>query len=180
MIFESCSLDSARVVRLQPHEDQRGHFCRTFCAKEFGDHGLETEMVQTNWSVSRRKNTLRGMHFQVGDSAEAKLMRCTAGEILDVIVDLRRESRTYLQHFQIVLSPDNGRMLYVPRGFAHGFLTLKDDTHVVYQVSNYYSPENERGIRWDDPAIGIDWPAGDFVVSDRDRSHAPFSIDILN
>lgn len=162
------------MIALEPRRDERGSFARTFCSREFAAAGLATEFVQTNMSVSARAGTLRGMHFQRGAAAEDKLVRAVAGRILDVIIDLRPDSRTYGQHFKVELSADNDRMLYVPRGFAHGFLTLVADCQVVYQVSNHYHPELEGGVRWDDPYFGIDWPVREPILSVRDAAFPDF------
>jgi dTDP-4-dehydrorhamnose 3,5-epimerase len=174
MRFEPTSLAGAFVIETEPRRDGRGAFARTFCAREFGAMGLATDFVQTNMSVSTRAGTLRGMHYQRGDAAEDKLVRAASGAVLDVIIDLRPESPTLGRHFKVELSAENGLLLYVPRGFAHGFLTLVDNCQVVYQVSNYYSPENEGGVRWNDPYFGIDWPVHDPIVSVRDAAFPDF------
>jgi dTDP-4-dehydrorhamnose 3,5-epimerase len=170
MKFAETSLPGAYLISLEPRRDDRGAFARTFCAREFAAAGLATDFVQSNMSVSKRTGTLRGMHFQRGNTAEDKLVRVTTGRILDVIVDLREDSPTFGQHLKVELSAENELMLYVPRGCAHGFLTLTPECQVVYQVSNYYSPETEAGIRWNDPFFGIEWPISDPVLSPRDAS----------
>lgn len=171
MIFTETPLKGAYIVELEPRIDDRGFFSRTFCANEFKEHGLEYNMVQTNISLSKHKNTLRGMHFQTNGCEEVKLIRCTKGAILDTIVDLRPESDTYLKYFSIELTENNFKSLYVPKYFAHGFLTLRENSEVIYQVSAFYSQENERGIRWNDPALNINWPTEDPIVSEKDGKH---------
>jgi dTDP-4-dehydrorhamnose 3,5-epimerase len=170
MIFTETRLPNAFVIDPEPYADERGLFARTFCAREFAEHGLDPTTVQCNVSLNRRKGTMRGMHWQAAPHQEAKLVRCTHGAIYDVIVDLRPESPTFGEHVGVELTAANRRMLYVPEGFAHGFLTLEDDTEVFYQMSEFYEPDAARGLRHDDPALGIDWPAEVRVVSERDRS----------
>jgi dTDP-4-dehydrorhamnose 3,5-epimerase len=174
MKFTETSLKGAFIIELEPFTDNRGLFARTFCAKEFKEHGLEYNMVQSNLSVSNKKNTLRGMHYQVDGAEEAKLVRAIRGRILDVIIDLRKDSKTYGKHIMVELSETNNKMLYVPKNFAHGFLTLEDNCHVFYQVSNYYSSGKERGIRWNDPFFGISWPVKKPIISDKDAAHGDF------
>jgi dTDP-4-dehydrorhamnose 3,5-epimerase len=171
MKFAESPLKDAFVIELEPRLDDRGFFARAWCAKEFEAHGLNPRVVQSNVSYNRRRGTLRGMHYQVAPHEETKLVRCIRGGIYDVIVDLRPGSRTHLQWFGVELTADNRRMLYVPEGFAHGFQTLEDDTEVFYQVTEFYTPGAERGIRWDDPALGIEWPHADGrVLSPKDQS----------
>jgi len=167
-------LPGAFVIELQKHEDERGFFARSWCHKEFEAHGLNPRMVQCNVSFNKVKGTLRGMHYQVPPCAEAKLVRCTRGAIYDVIVDLRRESSTYKQHFSEVLSSNNHKALFIPEGFAHGFQTLEDNSEVFYQMSEFYSPEHQRGLRYNDPAFEISWPIEATVISDRDRNYEDF------
>lgn len=174
MNFHGTPLLGAFVIALEPRRDQRGSFARTFCAREFASAGLATDFVQTNMSVSARAGTLRGLHFQRGAAAEDKLVRVAVGRILDVIIDLRQDSPTFAQHFKQELAADNGLMLYVPRGFAHGFVTLVPDCQVVYQVSNFYSSADEGGVRWNDPFFGIDWPVREPILSDRDAAFPDF------
>jgi dTDP-4-dehydrorhamnose 3,5-epimerase len=174
MIFKTSKLAGAMLIELQRREDARGYFARTFCAQEFAAHGLPTQMVQTNRSLTRQAGTLRGMHYQSAPNAEDKLVRCEHGAIWDAIVDLRPESPTFRQWLGVELSESNGRMLLVPKGFAHGFVTLTDDTAVSYQVSAFYSPASERGLRFDDPAFAIDWPVPITDLSDKDRSWPDF------
>jgi dTDP-4-dehydrorhamnose 3,5-epimerase len=173
MIFTATPLQGAFIVEMEPRADERGFFARTFCAKEFESHGLETHFLQTNTSKSPHLHTLRGMHFQVNGHEEVKLLRCVKGSIQDVIVDVRIDSPTYLKWFEIELSENTHRLLYIPRGFAHGFLTLTPNVEVNYMVSAFYSPENERGLRWNDPAVNISWKAEPAVISDKDAIH-PF------
>jgi dTDP-4-dehydrorhamnose 3,5-epimerase len=176
VIFEQTRLSGAFLVDLERREDSRGFFARTWCANEFADHGLTTEVVQANVSFNPRQGTLRGMHFQRAPHAETKLVRCTRGAIYDVVVDLRRDSDTYKEWVGVELSADNRRALFVPEGFAHGYQTLVPDAEVFYQVSEYYTPGAEGGVRWDDPAFGIEWPDPDNAfLSDKDRSWPDFS-----
>ena len=167
MIFRETGLEGAWLIELETIEDERGFFARSWCHREAAAHGIEVEWVQCNVSHNRRRGTLRGMHWQE-PAFEDKLVRVTRGAILDVIVDIRPDSPTHRRHFAAELSADNRHQLFVPRGFAHGFLTLADDTEVFYQMSVEYHKGQDRGFRYDDPAIGIDWPAGEKIVSDRD------------
>lgn len=174
MRFTPTRLDGAFVLELERREDPRGHFARTFCRHEFEAHGLKPDVAQTNIAWNARMHTLRGMHFQLPPAAETKLVRCTRGAIWDVIVDLRPGSPTFLQHVGVELTAENGRQLYVPELFAHGYLTLADDTEVSYQVGEFYNPGAERGIRYDDPALGITWPGRIEVLSEKDAAWPPF------
>jgi dTDP-4-dehydrorhamnose 3,5-epimerase len=158
VIFEETKLPGAYVIDLERREDERGFFARTFCANEFGEHGLNARLVQANTSWNPRQGTLRGMHFQNAPHAEVKVVRATRGAIHDVIIDLRPDSPTYKQWIGVDLTQENRRALYVPEGFAHGFQTLVPDTEVHYLVTEFYTPEAEGGVRWDDPAFGIEWP----------------------
>ncbi len=171
MIFTETALQDAWIIDIEPREDDRGFFARSWCQREFAAHGLNSTLVQCNISFNRRKGTIRGMHFQVAPFEEAKLVRCTRGAIYDVMIDLRPESPTNRRWIGLDLTAGNRRMLYVPEGFAHGFQTLEDDTEVFYQMSQVYSPEHARGVRWNDPAFGIRWPLRDCVISERDRSY---------
>jgi dTDP-4-dehydrorhamnose 3,5-epimerase len=173
--FTETPLRGAFVVELDLLQDERGYFARTFDVAEFAEHGLDALVVQCNTSFNARRGTLRGMHFQAEPDGEAKLVRCTRGSIYDVAVDLRPDSETYRRWFGTELSAANGRMLYIPIGMAHGFQTLEDDTEVSYQMSHYYVPEQSRGVRFDDPAFGIEWPLPDPTVSERDRQYADFA-----
>jgi dTDP-4-dehydrorhamnose 3,5-epimerase len=174
MNFSETPLAGAWVVDLQPLCDERGFFARSFCRREFEAHGLDAAVAQCNVSYNRARGTLRGMHYQAAPAVEPKLVRCTRGAIWDVIVDVRPDSPTYLRHFGVELSEENRRSLYVPGLLAHGFLTLTDDAEVTYQVGEFYTPGAERGIRYDDPALGIEWPAPVAVISDKDLAWLPF------
>jgi dTDP-4-dehydrorhamnose 3,5-epimerase len=174
LIFTETKLRGAFLIELEKHADERGFFARTFCQEAFEAHGLNSRVVQCNVSFNRRKGTLRGMHFQIAPFAEAKLVRCTLGSIHDVIIDLRPASPTFKQHFAVELSAENRKMLYIPEEFAHGFQTLKDDTEVFYQMSQSYSAEHARGVRWNDSAFGIDWPAGVRTIIERDQNYPDF------
>lgn len=175
MIFAETELQGAYLVDLEPRGDERGFFARSWCREEFSAHGLNTRLAQANVSFSRYQGTLRGLHFQVEPYAETKLIRCTRGAIFDVIVDLRPTSLTFGRWFGATLSAANYRMLYVPENFAHGFITLEDHTEVTYQVTELYTPGAEAGIRFDDPALGIEWPGEVHVISEKDRSWPDFS-----
>lgn len=170
MKFIPTQLAGATLITPERREDARGWFARVYCEREFEAHGLPTRMVQTNLSLTRRAGTLRGMHWQQAPHAEDKLVRCARGAIWDCVVDLRPQSPTYLQWFGAELSENNGHMLLVPKGFAHGFVSLSDDAAVTYQVSAFYTPEAERGARYDDPAFGIRWPVAVLDMSDKDRN----------
>jgi dTDP-4-dehydrorhamnose 3,5-epimerase len=172
MIFTQSRLKGAYIIDVERREDDRGFFGRTFCQNEFNAHGLKVNVAQCNISVNKKRGTLRGMHFQTAPKAEAKLVRCSRGAIYDVIIDLRPESANYCLWDAVELTADNNRMLYIPEGFAHGFQTLVDDTEVVYQMFEFYSPEHAAGVRWDDPAFGITWPVANPVISEKDRSYA--------
>jgi dTDP-4-dehydrorhamnose 3,5-epimerase len=169
MIFEETRLAGAFVIELQRREDDRGFFARTFCQKEFADHGLKPTIAQANTAFSVRAGTLRGMHFQYPPAAETKLVRCTRGAILDVIVDLRPESSTYLQHVSVELTADNYRALYVPERFAHGYQVLEDATEANYQAGEFYTPEAEDGLRYDDSRLGLEWPLPVTDLSPKDQ-----------
>jgi dTDP-4-dehydrorhamnose 3,5-epimerase len=175
MIFNRTELGGAYVIELERRGDERGFFARTYCEREFAEHGITARMVQTNASLSRDRGTLRGMHYQVPPHAEDKLIRCTHGAIYDVIVDIREGSPTFGSWLGIELSDDNYTMLFVPKGFAHGFMTLSDDVQVSYQVSGFYEPTAERGARYDDAAFGIEWPAEPTVISEKDQAWPDFS-----
>jgi dTDP-4-dehydrorhamnose 3,5-epimerase len=170
MIFKPTKLADAHIIELETIEDDRGFFARTFCRSEFEKHRLNASVVQANLSYNRLKGTLRGMHFQIEPHAEAKLVRCIAGSVFDVIIDLRPDSPTYLQWAGVELSAQNRKMFYVPEGFAHGYQTLTDHAEVFYQVSQFYTPASESGVRWNDPVFKIDWPADENrVISDKDN-----------
>jgi dTDP-4-dehydrorhamnose 3,5-epimerase len=175
MIFTETDLKGAFVVDIEKHQDERGFFARSWCRREFEALGLNPKLAQCNISFNPHKGTLRGMHYQAKPFEEAKLVRCTRGSLHDVIVDLRLDSPSYKKSLGVVLTAENRTMLYVPQGFAHGFLTLENDTEVFYQISEFYIPESQRGFRWNDPAIAITWPAEVEFVSDRDRNYPDFS-----
>jgi len=175
MIFRETKLPGAYVVEIERREDDRGFFARSWCRREFEAHGLNPNLAQCNVSFNTKKGTMRGMHFQAEPYEEAKLVRCTLGSLYDVIVDLRQDSPSFRKHVGIILNPDNRKMLYVPEGFAHGFLTLEDNTEVHYQLSEFYAPEYARGFRWNDPAFGIEWPSEVKIISDRDRNYPDLS-----
>lgn len=168
MIFTETHLAGAFVIELERREDDRGFFARTFCQHEFAEHGLEPVIAQANLAFNKRRGTLRGMHFQYPPAAETKLVRCTRGAILDIIVDLRPESPTYLVHVSVELTADNRRALYVPERFAHGYQVLEDGTETTYQVGEFYAPEHEGGLRYDDPRLALDWPLPVGELSDKD------------
>jgi dTDP-4-dehydrorhamnose 3,5-epimerase len=210
MIFIETKLKGAYIIELEKLEDERGFFGRSFCAREFEKHGLNPGVVQCNVSYNRKKGTLRGMHLQIGQHAEAKLVRCTMGAIYDVIVDLRPDSTTYKQWIGVELYADGPRlpapgsrltadgslltahrslspnpcsqltahykMLYIPEGFAHGFITLEDHTEVFYQMSEFFAPDSARGYRWNDPAFNIRWPMEPIVISDRDNQYPDYEV----
>lgn len=170
MIFRPTGIEGVVVVETQPHTDERGFFARTFCAREFEAAGLGPVVAQANLSFNHRAGTLRGLHFQRPPAQEAKLVRCTRGRVYDVAVDLRRDSPTYLEHVGVVLDAESHNALYVPESCAHGYLTLEDACEVAYQVSEFYTPGVEGGLRWDDPVLGIDWPGAIRVVSPKDAA----------
>jgi dTDP-4-dehydrorhamnose 3,5-epimerase len=169
VIFTETELSGAFVIDLDRKEDDRGFFARAFCQHEFAEHGLKPFVAQANIAFNRRKGTLRGMHFQFPPAAETKLVRCTRGAILDIIVDLRPESPTYLEHVSVELSADNHRALYVPERFAHGYQVLEDVTETSYQVGEFYTPGAEGGLPYDDPRLGLSWPLPLTEISDKDR-----------
>jgi dTDP-4-dehydrorhamnose 3,5-epimerase len=170
MRFTETELAGAFMLDPERRSDDRGYFARIFCQREFEEHGLLQVIAQGNTAFSNRAGTLRGMHFQFPPKAEAKLVRCTRGSILDVIVDLRPESRTYLRHIAVELNEENGRALYVPERFAHGYQVLRDATEASYHATEFYSPEQESGIRFDDPRLAIKWPLSVTAISDKDRN----------
>lgn len=170
MKFDSLLLSGAYLIGIEPHGDHRGFFARLFCQKEFAAKGLETHFVQINNSLSQARGTLRGMHYQLGTAAEVKLVRCIRGAIFDVIIDLRRDSITFGKWFGTELSAESRLMMYIPSGFAHGYLTIEDNTEIIYFVNNFYSPSHERGLRFDDPYFGICWPFSPVEISAKDRA----------
>jgi dTDP-4-dehydrorhamnose 3,5-epimerase len=174
MIFNETPLAGAYLIDMEKRGDERGFFARAFCEQEFAGHGLATRFVQVNNSLSARKGTLRGMHYQLFPKAETKFVRCIRGVLHDVIIDLRSGSATFGRSFGADLTAENRRMMYVPKGFAHGFITLADDTEALYLVDEFYAPECERGIRWNDPKFGIQWPAQPVVISEKDQIYRDF------
>ncbi len=177
MIFTETPLKGAYVIELKKMGDDRGFFARFFCKNEFANHGLNNEIVQINNSLSADKGTLRGMHYQLVPKAEDKVVRCINGSLYDVIIDIREDSDTFKQWFGIELSAENRKMLFVPKGFAHGFLTLKENTEAFYLVTEFYGPEYERGIRWNDPEFNIQWPIEPCIISEKDQKHPDFDPD---
>ncbi|WP_158827753.1 dTDP-4-dehydrorhamnose 3,5-epimerase [Mucilaginibacter lacusdianchii] len=178
MIFTETKLKGAFIIDVKRIEDERGFFGRSYCKNEFDEYGLNTNVVQTNVSFNKIRGTLRGMHMQTSPFGETKLVRCTRGGIYDVIVDLRPDSETFKEWIGVELTADSFRMLYVPEGFAHGFLTLEDNTAVTYQVTQFYTASAEQAYRWDDPAFNIEWPFEPALVSGKDQAHAPFEDQI--
>lgn len=174
MKFTSLPLEGAYLIDLEKRGDERGFFARLFCEEEFAQHGLENHFVNVNNSHSAEKGTLRGLHYQLHPYEETKLVRCIRGSFWDVIVDLRPDSPTFKHSYGALLSEDNRQMMYVPKGFAHGFLTLEPDSEVIYLVSEFYAKEQERGLRWNDPEFSIAWPEKPTVVSERDANHPDF------
>ena len=185
MLFIETRLKGAYIIEPERLEDERGFFARTFCRKEFESHGLNPNFVQCNISYNKKKGTLRGMHYQAAPYEEAKLVRCTKGGIYDVIIDLRPDSPTYCQWIAVELTAHSSaysaqltadfKMLYIPEGFAHGFMTLTDNTEVFYQMSEFHMPEYARGVRWNDPAFGIHWPKDVTVISEKDKRYDDFT-----
>jgi dTDP-4-dehydrorhamnose 3,5-epimerase len=172
MKFIETPLEGAYLIEIEPISDQRGFFARSWCEHEFGDHKLNSNLVQCNISFNTKKGTLRGMHYQIKPHEEAKLVRCTQGSIYDVVVDIRPNSPTFRSWHGVNLSSNNRKMLYIPEGFAHGFQTLEDNTEVFYQMSNFYHGESARGLKWDDPDVGIDWILKDnLIISERDQGY---------
>jgi dTDP-4-dehydrorhamnose 3,5-epimerase len=174
VIFTETALPGAWIVDVERLEDSRGFFARTWCEREFAERGLNPRLAQCNVSFNKRRGTLRGLHYQAAPHREAKLIRCTRGAIHDVILDLRPDSPTFKRHVAVVLDAESRRMLYVPEGLAHGFQTLEDDTEVFYQMSAFYAPDHARGVRWNDPAFGIQWPEAERTISERDQRYSDF------
>ena len=175
MLFSETGLAGAFIVDLERREDERGFFAREFCQEEFKAHGLKPVVVQANLAFNAKAGTLRGMHFQYPPAAESKLVRCVRGAILDIIVDLRPESPTYLQHIAVELNEDNWRALYVPERFAHGYQALRDNTVTSYHVGEVYTPSAEGGLLHDDPALGLEWPMPVSVISEKDRAFPSYA-----
>lgn len=175
MRFTALGIHGAVLVTMERHPDERGFFARTFCMLEFGAAGLPTEVVQSSVSFNARRGTVRGMHFQWPPSREAKLVRCVRGRLFDVLLDLRPDSPTYLQHVSVQLDDENRDAVFIPHGIAHGFQTLADDTEIAYQMTDAYAPELAAGVRWNDPAFAIEWPTDSgVVISDRDAQYPDF------
>jgi dTDP-4-dehydrorhamnose 3,5-epimerase len=174
MIFRQLRLKDAFIVDIEKMEDERGFFARAFCEREFEAHGLNRRLVQSSISFNKKKGTLRGMHYQTAPNEEAKVVRCTQGAIYDVIIDLRQCSPTFKQWEAVELTSENRRMIYIPEGFAHGFQTLEHNSEVLYHMTECYAPEAARGVRWDDPAFGIRWPAADRTIAPRDQQYPAF------
>jgi len=174
MRFEHTGLSGVYLIEVDRLADVRGFFARTYCQREFEVHRLEHNSVQCNISFNCKRGTIRGMHFQRYPNAEAKLVRCTIGAIFDVVIDLRKDSLTYLQWKGFKLTAANRSALYIPQGFAHGFQTLMDNTEVFYQMFNFYTPESAGGVRWNDPVFGIEWPLSEIIISDKDRLYPDF------
>jgi len=177
MQIEPTAIPDVKILTPKKHGDARGFFSETYNRRTMAELGVDVEFVQDNHSLSAEQHVLRGLHFQIPPHAQAKLVRVVRGSILDVAVDIRRKSPTYGQHIAVVISADNWKQIYVPTGFAHGFVTLEPNTEVVYKVTDYYAPECDRGILWNDPALGIDWGAADKnpVLSDKDKKHPKFA-----
>jgi dTDP-4-dehydrorhamnose 3,5-epimerase len=169
MIFTETKLKGAFIIDIEPREDERGFFARSWCMDEFQQHGLNPHLSQCDISFNKKRGTLRGMHYQAAPFAEAKLVRCTMGAIYDVMIDLRKDSTTFKQWISIELTAENRRAWYIPEDFAHGFQTLMDNTEVFYQMSEFYHPECVRGLRWNDPAFGVEWPIGSSIISESDK-----------
>jgi dTDP-4-dehydrorhamnose 3,5-epimerase len=179
MIFQSTPLPGAFVVEPERRFDERGYFARTWCRREFATAGLHTDFVQSSVSKSLRHGTLRGMHWQAAPHAETKLVRCVRGAIWDAIIDLRPASPTFLQHLAVELTAESGLALYIPEGFAHGFVTLADETDVLYDMSNYFEPSAARGVRWNDPVFGIPWPVAAPILHPRDAAYRDFVPELV-
>lgn len=175
LIFKETKLKGAFTIELEMHQDDRGFFARTFCKNELEDNGLISDVAQANMSLSKKRGTMRGMHYQKAPFEETKLIRCTKGAIYDVIIDLRPDSPTYKQWIGVELTESNYKMLFVPKDFAHGFLTLLDDSEVMYLVSQFYAPGSELGIRWNDPQFSIQWPFDVQVISEKDQQWPDFA-----
>lgn len=180
MKFTETKLKGVCIIEIEKMNDERGFFAREWCQREFQEHGLNEKVAQSSISFNIKKGTLRGMHYQIFPYEEAKLVRCTKGLIYDVIIDLRADSPTFKESFGIELSSENYKMLYIPEGFAHGFITLSDNTEVLYKISEFYTPGSARGLRWNDPAFNISWPMEPLVVSERDRDYPDFSSEQMN
>jgi len=174
MLFKETKLKGAYIIEIEPARDNRGFFARSFCRNEFKRYGLNPDIAQCSISFNRKKGTLRGMHYQMPAHAEDKVVMCVKGVIYDVIIDLRHDSATCGKWFAVELKADSYKMIYVPKGFAHGFQTLKNDTAVLYQISEFYTPESSGGIKWDDPFFNIKWPVEKTTISEKDKNYSLF------
>ena len=174
MIFYETKLSGAYVIEIEKIEDERGFFARTFDKEEFSKYSLDIDLAQSSLSQNSKKGTIRGMHYQTNPYDESKLIRCVKGKIFDIIIDLRPNSKTFKEWFSLELNANNYKMLYIPKGFAHGFQTLEDNSEMFYQISQFYHPEYSKGIRWDDKEFGIQWPLKVSLISEKDLSYAPF------
>jgi len=174
MKFTETPLKGVFVIELEKRGDERGFFARLFCEREFHQHGLSPRIVQMNNSLTGQRGTLRGIHYQLAPKAEDKTFRCVRGALFNVVIDLRPHSATFLKHFAVELTAENRKMIHVPQGCANSFMTIADDTEIFYFTSEFYSPEHERGIRYNDPALGIKWPMAPTVISDKDKAHPDF------
>ena len=179
MIFTKIDLEDAYIVEIEKKEDHRGFFARSWDTEEFKKHNLNHKLVQCNISVTKKAGTLRGMHYQTKPYEESKLIRCTKGEIYDVIIDLRPNSKTFKKWFGIMLSEKNYKMIYVPEGFAHGFQSMADNSEIIYQVSEFYTPGHELGIHWNDSTFNIKWPIKEKIITEKDNSWKPFDEGVL-
>jgi dTDP-4-dehydrorhamnose 3,5-epimerase len=176
MIFSETKIKGTFIIEPELLIDERGFFARSFCTEDFDKQGLDSSIVQCNISCNNKKGTLRGMHYQISPHEEAKIVSCTEGAIFDVVLDLRKESRTYCRWIAVELTDDNLKMLYIPKGCAHGFQTLKDQTRVFYQMTNFFHPESARGVKWNDPLFGIQWPAGRKIISEKDNQFSEYCL----
>jgi dTDP-4-dehydrorhamnose 3,5-epimerase len=176
MIFTETKLNGAFIIEIEKHEDERGFFGRSWCVNEMKDHGIDMNILQANISLNKSKGTLRGMHYQLAPHQEAKLVRCSKGSIFDVIIDLRKDSKTYKQWIGVKLTQENYKMLYIPEDFAHGFLTLDNDSEISYLMSELYVPGAAATIRWNDPLFNIKWPLEPTIISEKDKSQPDFEI----
>jgi dTDP-4-dehydrorhamnose 3,5-epimerase len=174
MIFCESKLRGVFEIEIERHIDERGFFARTWCKKEFEEHGLDSRVAQSSISFNARRGTMRGVHYQAAPNAETKIVRCTQGSVYDVVLDLRADSATFKKWIAVILSAEQRNMIYIPEGCAHGFLTLADNTEVLYQMTEFFAPESARGVRWNDPAFGITWPEKVEVISERDRTYPDF------
>ncbi|URZ15998.1 dTDP-4-dehydrorhamnose 3,5-epimerase [Clostridium felsineum] len=171
MIFKETKLRGVYIIEIEPVEDERGFFARSWCKEELDKYNLDSNLVQCNISFNKKKGTLRGMHFQKKPHEEVKIVRCTKGSIYDVVVDIRKDSETYMKCISVELSDKNRKMIYIPKGFAHGFQTLEDNTEVFYQMSEFYHPECASGIKWDSKNINIQWPIKEKIISVKDKEY---------